>query len=338
MTKIDKNKLTPAQQARLKEMAKEITIGVWGPKWWQLLQDAVFHPLCDPNGFGFLLRAITAILPCGTCRGHALEHQTAHPYPKDPTVEQARDYLVHFHNMVNMRHQKSPLSTEEAAAANDARSNEQRRNGFVDVLRLVAFLFVPSDRGRVKELLELLAVTPLVREAPELDPRSMLASLDEERDLDTRLSLVRWAHMSGDRVLGTQEDFLAMILRFVGPGAYKSLGLTTAESAWLMRHQLVLAEERQAIQATAEELEPGVLPTEPMAAANKGGGGPKALRIAGTVGVVVLILALVAVLAWFISKKRLEAAAATAAAPRPPSSQPASLPAGPARSSRASVP
>jgi hypothetical protein len=256
MTLNDDDQMPPllfsdAQRARILEMQKEIAIGRWGPNFWNFLADVVFHPECDVVAYRDLLVTIVHVLPCHTCRYHAVDFLRDRPLKENCTQAEAQQHHVDFHNHVNMLHEKEVFSFKEAVATNSQRNERDRIESLVATLRVLAFLFTPESLPKLSLCVEAVSRCCIERSGQAADAcQRMFAT---QVNLDERAPFSHWAHEQGNIILNSSEPWLELVARSVGPGMYASLGVNQAQEAWLIRRQVTQVEERKAIHSSATE-------------------------------------------------------------------------------------
>jgi len=95
---------------------------VWGPRFWFTLHNGALNypslanPLCIERMKNFIL-AIPIMIPCHTCKDHALAYIETHKDYLDMICAE-RDklfkFFVDFHNYVNKRQNKPEMSYDDA--------------------------------------------------------------------------------------------------------------------------------------------------------------------------------------------------------------------------------
>ena len=102
----------------IKKNRNMLTKSQWGPKLWQFLHACSFafpeSPTPDQTeAFRKLLEALRVLLPCPLCRDHYNTFLEENPAPATCGSE-LQKWLVDFHNDVNTRIGKPPLSLDQA--------------------------------------------------------------------------------------------------------------------------------------------------------------------------------------------------------------------------------
>jgi hypothetical protein len=100
-----------------------VSKSVWGPCVWYLFHTLAYKAV--PENFAEIkaeliqyIQRICANLPCPECTQHATEYMKQHSRALSliTTKEQLQQFLVDFHNVVNVRKQKPRFTYEQADA------------------------------------------------------------------------------------------------------------------------------------------------------------------------------------------------------------------------------
>ena len=96
----------------------------WGPRLWRFLHALSFAFPEKPtpeqvDAFHKLLDALKVLIPCPECRNHYCEYLGGSPAPTN-CGQNLREWLVNFHNDVNVRLGKPVVSLAEAEKLYDA--------------------------------------------------------------------------------------------------------------------------------------------------------------------------------------------------------------------------
>jgi hypothetical protein len=87
----------------------------WGPHLWRLLH-TMAATMEDAASLIAVMRGLAGALPCPECRHHFAEHLQRTP-PRFTTPQEACDYLFTFHNDINRKLGKEPMTPQAYEAA-----------------------------------------------------------------------------------------------------------------------------------------------------------------------------------------------------------------------------
>ena len=100
----EKPEFTLEEKEAIAALSIGISIEIWSPACWRLLNYLCFGARCDPDWFATLMESLVSLLPCPMCRHHLSEHIEKNPAPRgtdDPETSQR--WLVSFHNSTSLR-------------------------------------------------------------------------------------------------------------------------------------------------------------------------------------------------------------------------------------------
>lgn len=116
---------------------KKMYTGLWGPATWDALSFAALaYSSKRAKSFRLYLEHLFQNLPCEQCSVHATKYHAQHvPDYEHWTAEQMYQWVVDFHNAVNVRTGKPVMSTKDARKAlverslsKDVLQHEQRKD------------------------------------------------------------------------------------------------------------------------------------------------------------------------------------------------------------------
>ena len=117
----------------------------WGTVTWFLLH-GIFTSMTDQQFIKErhtliqLVVNICAILPCPECAGHAMQYITKQPIRRIPTRQAMIHYLFTFHNTVNAKLNKPPMSRE---------THDYLYNHVVIKSVISQFIYIYSQKSRI---------------------------------------------------------------------------------------------------------------------------------------------------------------------------------------------
>lgn len=232
----EKPDFTQEEKGAIAALSIGISMEIWSPACWRLLNVLCFGARCDPDWFATLMESLVSLLPCPMCRHHLSEYIEKNPPPRgtdDPETSQR--WLVSFHNSTSKRlgQPEREFDTVRDETLTFLTANEGKAfsscNDLWTFLLAVGTLYTSASHGPSMKVFieELCNLFPIQAAADALEDHPI--GLDTAATLFTSVLGARNRWAAGARgaleVEPPEWGYVEAVEKFAPPQLYEALGV-----------------------------------------------------------------------------------------------------------------